>query len=164
MASPDVWNIKERIVDILDSQSNLFDATGANDKVRLITSGAPRMRALVKETTLPQIWVTSEPTIDIVTRRVSVAADAAKSYEHIIKLKLIVIAQEKDGQKVEEVLDDFVVLIIDELAANYHLKTPAGADALVDSCNLERVTELDQSITGLSRQGRVLTLKCIKTT
>jgi len=161
----DVFGIIERIVDILDSDSTLFDVTGANGKVRIIDSGAPRMTRLIVETTLPHIWVTTDRIIDTITEPKITISNAVKVLQHQLNFKIILIAQEKDGFKVEEVLDDFVKLINQDLTANYDLRDPSsGLTPLVDSSRITGVVELDTSITGLSRQGRTITLRCVKTT
>ena len=161
----DVHGIIKRIVDILDSDATLFDATGANGKVRKIESGALRMPIKVVETTLPHIWVTSENTLDLITQIGASASNAIKGLSHTLFFKIILIAKEKDGFKVEEVLDDFVKLINQDITANRRLKDPAAAnDPLVDSCIVQQVRELDTSLTGLDRQGRIVILKAVKVT
>lgn len=161
----DLFGIKQRIVDILDSNSTLFDATGANDKVRKIDAGAPRMSRLRNETTLPHIWVTNEDAIDVIRQNNSVGGNAPKVLEHQINFKIILMAQEKDGFKTEEVLDDFVKLINQSITENYELNDPAtGLSPLADSCYPSRVVELGRVFTGLSLSGRVISLKCVVTT
>jgi len=161
----DVFGIIQRIVDILDSDSTLFDSTGANGKVRKIDSGAPRMTRLIVETTLPHIWVTTDRTIDTITEPKITISNAVTVLQHQLNFKIILMAQEKDGFKVEEVLNDFVKLINQDLTANYDLRDPSsGLTPLVDSSRITGVVELDTAITGLSRQGRTITLRCVKTT
>ncbi|KKL17211.1 hypothetical protein LCGC14_2487830, partial [marine sediment metagenome] len=93
----------------LDSNATLFDATGANSKVRKIDKGAPRMREeLILETTLPHIWVTNDTTIDVVSVRHSTQSNAPLISEHTLSLKIILLAQKGRGALVEELLDDFV--------------------------------------------------------
>ena len=162
----DLFAIKLRIVDILDSQTTLFDATGASGKVRLIEAGAPRMKGnLIVETTLPHIWVTNEPVIDDIREPTTTEGDASKVLTHTLSLKIILLAQEKDGFDVEEVLDDFVKIINEEISGNHELHNPVGgADPLADYCYVRRVAELSSQMTGKSRQGRVISLKCVVTT
>ena len=163
----DVFAVKEQIVDILDSNATIFDATGANGKVRLIEAGAPRMKDnLIVETTLPHIWVTNDNTIDEVKITNSTQSNAPKVTTHTLGLKIILLAQEKDGFKVEEVLDDFVKLINEEITENYDLRDPGGLEStsVADSCIVKRVTELSPAMTGKSRQGRNIFLKCVVTT
>ena len=161
----DVHGIIKRIVDILDSDSTLFDATGASGKVRKIESGAPRVPIKLVETTLPHIWVTTDATLDQVSLAGVSQSNAITVLTHTLFFKIIVMAQEKDGFKVEEVLDDFVKLINQNITANHHLLDPAAAnDPLVDSCIVKQVRELDSNMTGLDRQGRIIILKAVKTT
>ncbi len=163
----DVFAIKEKIVDILDSNATIFDATGANSKVRKIDKGAPRMREeLILETTLPHIWVTNDSTIDVVSVRHSTQSNAPLITEHTIGLKIILLAQEGRGALVEEVLDDFVKLITEEITENFDLRTPAGAEStsVADKCVVTRVEELSSRMSGKARQGRVIHLTCKVTT
>ncbi len=163
----DLFAIKQRIVDILDSNTTLFDATGASGKVRKIEAGAPRMTDnLIVETTIPHIWVTNDAIIDDITIENIVQGNAPQFTKHNISLKILLLAQEKDGFKVEEVLDDFVKLINEEITENYDLRQPAGAEStsVADSCIIRRVTEMGAAMTGKSRQGRIISLKCLVTT
>ena len=159
----DLWEVKKQIVDILDSNSTIFDATGASGKVRLIDAGAPRMKDnLIIETVLPHIWVTNDGVIDEVSVRGSTQSNAHKVLQHTLGLKIILLAQEKTGYFVEEVLDDFVKLITEEITENFDLRDPGGAEAtrVADGCFVKRVTELSPQMTGKGRQGRVIFLKC----
>ena len=163
----DYWELKKQVVDILDSNATLFDATGASGKIRLIDAGAPRMKDnLIVETTLPHIWVTNDSEIDTLEQINSVESNAVNMTKHTIGLKIIILAKEKDGFFVEEQLDDFTKLVNEIITANYDLRDPGGAEAtsVVDSCIVKRVTELSPQMTGRGRQGRVISLKCIATT
>ena len=60
----DTWAIKEKIVAILKTKAALFDATGADDKVRQIIAGAPNMNDIKNEDILPIIYVTNDDIID----------------------------------------------------------------------------------------------------
>ena len=161
----DVFAVKEQIVDILDSDSGLFDATGANDKIKKITTGAPRMSRLVRETTLPQIWVTNDVVIDDVRQRTATQSNAPKTTTHTLHFKLILLADGKDGPKAEEILDDFVKLINEIITENYDLRDPGGAEntSVVDSCVVTQVMEIP-NLAGLAKAGRVIKLKAIATT
>ncbi len=161
----DVWEVKLQIVDILDSNSTLFDATGANDKVRKITTGAPRMDRLKKETTLPQIWVTNDAVIDDLKQSTATQGNAPKTTTHTLHFKIILLADAKDGPKAEEILDDFVKLINEIITANYDLRDPGGAEntSVVDSCVVQQVLEFP-NLAGLAKAGRIIKLKAIATT
>jgi len=156
----DVFAIKERIVDILDSDSVLFDATGASDKVRKITTGAPRTARLTRETTLPQIWVTNDVVIDDIRLNTIVKSNAPTNLEHTLHFKIILLDDAKDGPKAEEKLDDFVKLINEDITENYDLRQPAGAEStsIVDSCVVQQVSEFP-NLAGLAKAGRIIKLK-----
>lgn len=161
----DVFAIKEQIVDILDSDSELFDATGANDKVRKITAGAPRMADMKRETTVPQIWVTNDAVIDDVRQRNPVASNAPITQEHTFHFKIILMDDAKDGPKTEEKLDDFVQLIQQTIIENYDLRDPGGAEStsVADSCVVQQVLELNTQMMGKERSGRIIRLKVVVT-
>ncbi len=161
----DIFAIKERIVDILDSNTDLFDATGASGKVRKITAGAPRMSRLQNETTIPQIWVTNDNVIDDIKQTMAVGSNAPTSLVHTLRFKIILMDDAKDGPKAEEILDDFVQLINQTITENYDLRQPGGLEStsVADSCVVEQVSELNPSFTGLAKSGRVIRLKCVVT-
>ena len=161
----DLFAIKEKIVDILDSDSDLFSSSGASDKVRKITAGAPRMSKLVRETTVPQIWVTNDTLIDEVKQRNPTASNAPVSQEHTFHLRIILIDDAKDGPAAEEKLDDFVQLIQQTMIENYDLRTPAGAEStsVADSCVVDQVTELNPTFAGTERSGRIIRLRVVVT-
>jgi len=161
----DVFAIKERIVDILDSDTALFDATGAAGKVRKITAGAPRMARLVMETTIPQIWVTNDVLIDDLRQKTSTQSNAPKTTTHTLHFKIILLDDAKDGPKAEEILDDFVKLINEDITENYDLRQPAGAEStsIVDNCVVNQVSEFP-NLAGLAKAGRIIKLKAIVTT
>lgn len=162
----DTFAIKEQIVDILDSDTALFDATGAGGKVRKITAGAPRMEKIARETTIPQIWVTNDNIIDDIRRKNVVQANAPKTLEHTMHFRIILIDDAKDGPKTEEKLDDFVKLINETITENYDLRDPGGAEgtSVVDNCTVIQVTELSPSLAGKDRSGRVIRLRAVVTT
>ena len=159
----DLFAIKEQLVDILDSDSDLFDATGANNKVRRIRAGAPRMAELKRETHIPAIWVTNDSLIDEVKQRNPVASNAPITQEHTFHLRLILIDDAADGPRAEEKLDDFVQLIQQTIIENYDLRDPGGAEStsVVDSCVVEQVTELNPQFAGHDKSGRIIRLKVV---
>jgi len=119
------------------------------------------MPYLIRETTLPQIWVTTSRGIDTSDPPKFVLSNAVKVTSHNLSFKIILVAQEKDGAKVEEVLNDFVMLIRETFQENFDLSLPGGGGALVESSWVSDVSELDTTLTGLSRQGRAITLKVV---
>jgi len=151
----DTFAIKQQIVTILKTNSTLFSATGADNKVRVIEEGAPRMSILKTETTLPHIWVTHENTIDTLRQIGAVQSNAIKGLEHTMFFRIILIAQRKRGSTVEEVIDDFVKLIKQEITEDYNL------GATVDSCIVQQVRDLETSLVGHDRQGQVVILKAV---
>jgi len=160
----DLWAIKEQIVNVLDSDTDLFDATGARGKIRKVTVGAPRMDRLKKETTLPQIWVTNDNIIDDIKNATTTQANAYNLVEHTLHFRLILLEDAKDGPKAEEKLDDFVQLINQTIGENYDLRDPGGAEvtSVVDSCRVIQVLEFP-GLSGLAKAGRIIRLLAVKT-
>ncbi len=159
----DLFAIKERIVSILGKDTTLFSATGADGKVRKIIAGSPRIEFdSLKETTLPIIFVTHENQISNILRKTGFVNNSITSLEHTIRLKIILLAEEKDGFDVEEVIDDFVKLILEDIEEDIQLKD--GGNPICDSCIPERIYDLSTTQKGYSRQGRIITLKILKTT
>ena len=155
----DLFGLKEAIVTILKADSVLFSATGASGKVRKIIAGSPRVEFdSLKETTLPIIFVTHEDQIDSMVRTTGIVSNAITTMTHTIRFKIILLAEEKDGHDVEEVLDDFMKLILQDIEEDVNL------NGNVDLCVPERLYNLSASQIGFARQGRVITLKCLKTT
>ena len=161
MASTDIdtWAIKLRIVDILDSDSDLFSATGASGKVRQIIAGAPDLNDIKNEDILPVIYVTNDNVIDDMRYSSgSVVGGVPKVVEHILGFRIILITEGKNGPDAEEKTDDFVKLILEIIQEDYDL-TGSGS-ALVDSCIPVQHFVLNQNMIGSEKQGRVIRLKC----
>jgi len=162
----DTWAIKQQIVDVLDSDSALYDSTGANEKVRKITVGAPRIPRLKQETTLPQIWVTNDSTIFTRKVRGKTESNVHLVNEYTYGFAVYLILAEGDGPRVEERLDDFVQLIDQTITENSDLRDPGGAEStrVVDECWVSNVQELGPAFQGLAMSGRVIRIKAIVTT
>lgn len=162
----DTWEVKKQIESILEADSTLFDSTGALGKVRKIESGAPRMSELVKETTLPHIWITNDSVIETIRVLASTEGNAPNMLEHTMNFKIILMVEEKDGFDSEEVLDDFVKLIKQDITANYDLRDPGGAEStrVADSTELKQVSQLDPVTMGRRRHGQVISLRVMVTT
>lgn len=159
----DLFAIKQRIVAILQADAGLYDATGAGGKLRQIEAGSPLMNFRVAtESVLPHAWVTNENQMDSMTLRGSIVSNAVTEMEHTVRFRIIIISDKKDGATVEKQLDDFTKMILEDIESDVTLKN--GGSPICDLCVPERIYELDQSLSGHTRQGRVITLKCLKTT
>jgi len=156
MASTDIdtWAIKLKIVDLLDNDSTLFSATGANGKVRQIIAGAPNMNDIKNEDRLPIIYVTNDNVIDDMRYSSGSVVSVPKVVEHILGFRIILITEGKDGPDAEEKTDDFVKLILEIIEENYTLAS------LVDSCIPVQHFVLNQNMIGAEKQGRIIRLKC----
>jgi len=161
----DLFAIKEQIVDILDSNTALFDATGASNKVRRIRAGAPRMAELRRETHIPAIWVTNDTLIEEVRQRNPTASNTPITQEHTYHLRIILIDDAADGPRAEEKLDDFVQLIQQTIIENYDLRDPGGLEStsVADLCVVDQVTELSPALAGHDQSGRIIRLRVVVT-
>ncbi len=160
MAELDLYAIKERIVDILDSNTSLYDSTGASGKVRKIQAGIKFFDFVNKETTLPVIYVTNDLATDIVRVSGSVSSNTQKVLNHDLRFKIFLIVDGKDGQKAEEKADDLIKLIKESINANYDLRDPtAGTDPKVQSAYIERDERRTPDF-GANKQVRQLVLRC----
>jgi len=56
-------DIKTQIETILEANATLYDVTGANNKIRIIEVGPPKIGqgGEIIDTTLPHIWITNSP-------------------------------------------------------------------------------------------------------
>ncbi len=162
----DTWEVKKQIVSILEADTTLFSTTGAGSKVRKIEAGAPRMSELVKETTLPHIWITNDSVIETIRIQNSTEGNAPNVTEHTMNFKIIIMIEQKDGFDAEEVLDDFVKLIKQDITANYDLRDPGGAEStsVADSCEVRQVSQLDPVTVGRKRHGQIISLRVMVTT
>lgn len=161
----DIFAIKERIVDILDSDTDLYDATGADGKVRKIEAGAPDLNKIDRETVLPHIFVTNDTVIEDVKLTGSAVSNALKSQQHTLQFKIILVVDGKDGPKAEETADDFAKLIKETMSENFDLRNPStGLDPKVLGCNLLQHGILNTNLFGSSKQGRFLRYRALVNT
>ncbi len=154
-------SIKEQIVTLLKANSTLFSATGADDKVRKIEVGPPKIRnGKIVDTTLPHIWVTnSNGPFETIRNTGTLTANVVKALEHTFHYDIIIIVDPKDAEFAEEDLDDFQKLTLETLEADVDLNTT------VDVSFPTRVDLFPHSGTTLAGlQGRKITLRCVKTT
>ena len=108
MTTVDLFAIKQRVVEILKSDTtNLWDST-PNDrtKFRKIEAGSPSPKA-IQEPPLPRLWVTSDDVVANVSQVAIVENNVNLGQEYDIRLKLLFVVEAKDGQKTEEDIDDF---------------------------------------------------------
>ncbi len=166
MAAIDYWAIKERIVTILKNDTaNLFSATPSNKtKFRLIEAGAPDSNKPLKGN-LPRIFVTNDNIVDEIVSVGSKVSNAGKMFRHTMRFLIIAVADAKHGPKAEEIIDDFVKLIIEKLRTISDLRTPGGAEStqLADDSVVERVDILNADLIGTDITGRIIRLKVIAT-
>ena len=156
-------DIKTQIETILEANSTLYDATGGASpaKVRVIEVGPPKMlNGEIIDTTLPHIWITnSSGPFETIRNNGVLTANVVKALEHTFHYDIIIIVDSKDQEFSEEDLDDFQKLTLETLEANVDLS------AKVDISFPIRVDNFPHSGIQIGgKQGRKITLRCIKTT
>ena len=164
MTTVDLFAIKERIVDILKSDTtNLWDST-PNDKTkfRKIEAGSPSPKA-IQEPPLPRLWVTSDDVVANVSHVSVVKDNVHLGDEYDIRIKILFVVEAKDGYKTEEDIDDFTKSIIEKLEANYDLRAVGGAVAtrLAESSQVTQIMDLPSLFKGDRVKGRVIKFKVI---
>ena len=154
MTTVDIFGIKERIVSILKADTtNLWDSTpSSKTKFRKIEAGSPSPKA-IQEPPLPRLWVTSDDTVAIVRPLGVIASNISKGEEYEIRIKILFVVEAKDGPATEEDIDDFTKSIINQLEANYDLRTDGGAESTIVA-ESSQVTSI-QNLPGIFRGDRV---------
>ena len=158
MTTVDIFAIKERIVEILKSDTtNLWDAT-PNDKTkfRKIEAGSPSPKAI-----LPRLWVTSDDVVANVSHIGVVQDNVHLGEEYDIRIKILFVVEAKDGYKTEEDLDDFTKSIIEKLETNYDLRNGAESTRLAESSQVTQIMDLPSQFKGDRVKGRVIRFKVL---
>jgi len=149
----DLFAIKERIVAIMQNDTDLYTTTAATNKLRRIVAGFSD-----DEKVLPMALVTNAPNTESITP-VSVISNAWKSLTHTLDFEIHVIVNGKSAQAVEEKLDDFRKLIYEVIEENNQLKNPStGLDPVVATSWPIRLRHEGR---GTLKQEHIITLHCI---
>ena len=164
MTTVDLFAIKERIVDILKSDTtNLWDATpNSRSKFRKIEAGSPSPKA-IQEPPLPRLWVTSDDVVANVSQVAIVQNNITLGKEYDIRIKILFVVEAKDGPSVEEDIDDFTKAIIEKLEANYDLRAVGGvvATRLAESSQVIQIMDLPALFKGDRVKGRAIKFKVL---
>lgn len=162
MTTVDIFGVKERIVSILKADTtNLFDATPSDKtKFRKIEAGSPSPKA-IQEPPLPRCWVTSDDTVAIVRPLGVIASNISQGEEYEVRIKILFVVEAKDGPKTEEDIDDFTKSIINQLEANYDLRTDGGVEStrVAESSQVTSIMNLPGIFRGDRVKGRVIHFK-----
>ncbi len=153
--------IKAAIVTVLKSDiTNIFDISGGTDKIRSITVGYPLGGDPLEDKDRNYIFVTNNTTLEsnkVVGTESSAGDD--KAIEHIIRYDIHLVMFGEQGRDAEKNLDTMQKAVMEVLEEDVDL---AGN---VDDSFPERVTVLRPNLTlGKAKQGRIITIKAIKTT
>jgi len=151
----DVFALKERIVAILQNDSDLYDATGASaTKLRKILAGHIDAHTI---SLTPLAFVTNSQRLESIAPG-SVISNAWKSLTHKIRFEIHIIVDGKSPEALEEKLDDFRKLIYETLEENNQLKDPTtGLLPLVATCWPESCIHEGR---GTEKQKFIITLFC----
>ena len=92
-----------------------------------------------------------------------IESNASKGEEYDIRLKIIFVVEAKDGSATEEKIDDFTKSIINNLEANYDIRTPSGAEStrLAESSQVIAIRDLPNMFKGDRVRGRVISFQVI---
>lgn len=162
MTTVDLFAIKQRIVDILKSDTtNLWDSTPSDKtKFRKIEAGSPSPKA-IQEPPLPRLWVTSDDVVANVSQVAIVQNNITLGKEYDIRIKILFVVEAKDGYKTEENIDDFTKSIIEKLETNYDLRDGAESTRLAESSQVTQIMDLPTLFKGDRVKGRAIKLKVI---
>ncbi len=154
--------IKAAIVTILKTPepNAAFDSSGGVDKLRSITVGYALGGDPLEDKQRNYAFVTNNITLET-NRVVGTETDAGdnKAIEHIIRYDIHVVVFGEQGRDAEKNLDAIQKAIMELLEADQDI------NGKVDESYPERVTVLRPNLTlGKAKQGRIITLRCIKTT
>ena len=164
MTTVDLFAIKERIVEILKADTtNLYSSTPSDKtKFRKIEAGSPSPKA-IHEPPLPRCWVTSDDTVALVKPLAIVQSNISKGEEYDFRIKILFVAEAKDGPKTEEDIDDFTKAIIEQMEANYDLRTPGGLEStrVAEASQVLAIRDLPGIFKGDRVRGRAITFQVI---
>ncbi len=164
MTSVDLYAIKERIVAILKNDTtNLYSSTPSDKtKFRKIEAGAPSPKA-IQEPPLPRCWVTSDDTVALVKPLAIIQSKISKGEEYDFRIKILFVVEAKDGAKTEEDIDDFTKAIIEQMEANYDLRTPGGLEStrVAEASQVLAIRDLPAMFKGDRVRGRAITFQVI---
>ena len=164
MTTVDIFAIKERIVDILKSDTtNLWDSTpSSKTKFRKIEAGSPSPKA-IQEPPLPRLWVTSDDVVANVSHITTVKDNVHLGDEYDIRIKILFVVEAKDGPSVEEDIDDFTKAIIEKLEGNYDLRAVGGAEStrLAEASQVTQIMDLPALFKGDRVKGRTIKFKVL---
>ena len=156
-------NIKEQIVLILQADSNLYDATGADSKVRQINVEQPDDKDGL-DTVFPSIYVKNANPFET-TKKIGskLRGDAAMpAIVHEFRYDIVMVVEDKDARTAINRLDDFKKLALQALEADARLKN--GGAALVDDSIYQGSRLFSERLNGQPVQGQIITLLCRKVT
>lgn len=161
MTTVDIFAIKERIVELLKANTNLFSVQAdTKTKFRKIEAGSPSVKA-IQEPPLPRCWVTSDEQVAIVKPLAVVVDNISLGEEYELRFKIIFVTEAKDGSKTEEAIDDFTKLIINTLETNYDLRNGNETTRVAEASEVLQIRDLPAVFQGDRVRGRVITFKVI---
>ena len=154
--------IKAAIVTLLTAgePNAVFDSSGGTDKLRSITVGYALGGDPLEDKQRNYAFVTNNVTLES-NRVVGTEADAGnnKAIEHTMRYDIHVVIFGEQGRDAEKNLDTIQKGILELLEADQDI------GGTVDGSFPERVIVLRPNLTlGKAKQGRIITIKAVKTT
>jgi hypothetical protein len=149
--------IKSTIVTILKANATLFDAATLT-KIRAIEVGFPQGDPFADQMH-DSIFVTNSSPFETIRNDGSVVANAIKALDHVFNYDIVIVVNGKDSRDTEEKLDDFQKLVLQTLEADVDLTASVDKSFPV---SVQHYRDINNEGKGL--KGRVITLRCWKTT
>jgi len=157
--------IKTKIVDILKASATLFTATDLT-KIRFIEVGFPDGEPF-NDQMFDYIFVTDASPFESIRNKGATTTVAGKvivkDLEHTFQYDIVIVVNAKSARDAEEKLDDFQKLTLELLEADASLVGTGSADVDISfpvSVQHYRIANRE----GKGVKGRIITLRCIKTT
>jgi len=150
MAELDHDTIKNAIATILKADATLYDATGANDKVRQVNVGHPdNLKGL--DEVFPSIYITNSNPLERISMQGTTSGAALPCLEHTFRYKIIIQEQTKGSRTTEKSLDDRQKLVLEAIEADFSLNSN------VDFSRPEMIETFRNDLNGKPIQGRIIT-------
>ena len=147
---------------VLKLNSALFTTTAEANKIRKITVGYPEGRA-EDDAMYPYIFITnSRQDFESISNVGSIVSGAHTGLIHTFHYDMTIVVNEEDSRHAEKKLDDYQELMLEVIENDIQFNGQTAME--VDISYPVRVAHLDSAHLGEGKKGRIVTLRCIKST
>ncbi len=153
--------IKAKIVAVLKlNTTDIFTTTGEADKFHYIEVGHPSGLADQHFKT-PYLFITnSQSNFESIVNIGSIVTGEHTALQHTFHYDITFVVDAGDSRRAEKKLDDFQKVILETLEEDLQLDGATSSE--IDISYPIRIQHLDQTKVGEKKQGRVITLRCVK--